>query len=119
MKILKPRLSRMAPRLKTAREVRDTRYSADASVRSWYKSARWQALRQAVLVRDLYTCQHTGILLTGKAPAPNSPVVHHKRPHKGDEQLFWDINNLEAVSKSWHDAEAQQLEKGTRFTSGC
>ncbi len=101
----------MGQRLASARTVRDTRYSPDATVRSWYKSARWQALRQAVLVRDLYTCQHTGVLLSAKAPAPISPVVHHKRPHKGDEQLFWDINNLEAVSKEWHDSEAQAQEK--------
>lgn len=111
VKVLKPRLKPLPQKLKSTREVRDTRYSPDATVRSWYKSARWQALRQAVLVRDLYTCQHTGVMLTGKAPAPNSPVVHHKRPHKGDEQLFWDINNLEAVSKEWHDSEAQVRER--------
>lgn len=108
---LKPRLSKLPPRLSTPREIRDTRYSPDATVRSWYHSARWQRLRQAVLERDLYTCQHTGVLLIGKAPAPNSAVVHHKRPHKGDERIFWDINNLEAVSKEWHDSEAQAQEK--------
>jgi hypothetical protein len=31
--------------------------------------------------------------------------------HKGDEQLFWSIGNLEAVSKEWHDSEAQAREK--------
>lgn len=64
-----------------------------------------------MLERDLYTCQHTGVILTGKAPAANSPIVHHKVPHKGDERLFWDINNLEAVSKEWHDSEAQREER--------
>jgi 5-methylcytosine-specific restriction protein A len=111
LKVLKPRLTKLPPRLATPREVRDKRYSPDATVRGWYHSARWQKLRQAVLERDLYTCQHTGTILTGKAPAPTSPVVHHKVPHKGDEQLFWDINNLEAVSKEWHDSEAQKEEK--------
>lgn len=51
------------------------------------------------------------VLLTGKAPAGDSPVVHHKVPHKGDEHLFWDIDNLEAVSKKWHDSEAQCEER--------
>jgi len=111
IKVLKPRLSPMAPRLKSTREIRDTRYSPDATVRRWYKSKRWQDLRQLVLERDLYTCQHTGILLVGKAPAPDSPVVHHKVPHRGQEHLFWDINNLESVSKAYHDSEAQRLEK--------
>lgn len=108
---LKPRLSKMPPRLSTARQVRDTKYSPDATVRSWYKSARWQALRLVVLERDLYTCQHTGVILVGGKDKPNSAVVHHKVPHKGDELLFWDINNLEAVSKEWHDADAQRAEK--------
>lgn len=108
---LKPRLKPMAPKLKTARAVRDTRYSPDAKVRSWYKSKRWQDLRMAVLTRDLYTCQHTGVLLIGGANEPNSPIVHHKVPHRGDERLFWDIRNLEAVSKAWHDSEAQALER--------
>jgi 5-methylcytosine-specific restriction endonuclease McrA len=91
--------------------VRDTKYSPDATVRGWYKSARWQALRLEVLARDLYTCQRTGVLLVGKPPAPNSPIVHHKVPHKGDEQLFWDNTNLQAVSKAWHDAEGQSDER--------
>lgn len=111
LKTMKPRLQRMEQRLKAPRQVRDTRYSPDATVRGWYKSARWQKLRHLVLERDLYTCQHTGVLLTGRAPAPDSPVVHHRLPHKGDEHLFWDINNLEAVSKEWHDSEAQRQER--------
>ena len=111
LKVLKPKLAKLPLRLATAREIRDTRYSPDATVRGWYHSARWQTLRLQVLERDLYTCQHTGVLLSGKAPAPNSPVVHHKRPHKGDERMFWDIDNLEAVSKEWHDSEAQAQER--------
>lgn len=111
LQTLKPRLQKMGPKLQTARAVRDTRYSPDATVRGWYKSARWQALRLEVLVRDLYTCQQTGVMLMGKAPAPNSPVVHHRVPHKGDEQLFWDITNLQAVSKAWHDSEGQSEER--------
>lgn len=111
LRVLKPRLAKMAPKLQTARAVRDTRYSPDATVRGWYKSTRWQALRQQVLVRDLYTCQRTGVMLVAKAPAPNSAVVHHKIPHRGDEQLFWDINNLQAVSKAWHDSDAQAEER--------
>ena len=107
---LKPRLSKLAPRLSTARAIRDTRYSADATVRGWYKSARWQALRQEVLARDLYTCRQTGVLLIGKHPAPNSPVVDHVVPHKGDERLFWDIGNLQAVSKAYHDSDKRKME---------
>ncbi|QMW63955.1 HNH endonuclease [Devosia sp. MC521] len=111
IKVLKPRLSSLPPKLKTTREIRDKRYSADATVRSWYHSARWQKLREAVLIRDLYTCQHTGVILTTGRTEPSAAVVHHKTPHKGDEHLFWDISNLEAVSKEWHDSEAQKEER--------
>lgn len=100
----------MAPKLKSSRELRDTRYSPDATVRGWYHSTRWQKLRQQVLERDLYTCQQTGVLLTGNSPAPNSPVVDHVMPHKGDERLFWDIENLQAVSKAYHDSDKRKME---------
>lgn len=108
---LRPRLSKIAPRLSTVRQVRDTKYSPDAQVRSWYKSARWQALRLMVLERDLYTCRQTGVVLIGKSPAPNSPVIDHVIPHKGDERLFWDPNNLQAVSKTYHDSDKQRSER--------
>jgi 5-methylcytosine-specific restriction protein A len=72
---------------------------------------RWQALRLDVLVRDLYTCQHTGVILMPGKDNPNSAVVHHKHPHRGDERLFWDMDNLEAVSKAWHDSDAQSQER--------
>lgn len=111
MKTLRPRLTPPAPRLKTARAIRDKRYSPDKQVRAWYRSSRWLKLRMEVLVRDLFFCQRTGVLLVSGKTAPNSAVVHHKTPHKGDERLFWDINNLEAVSKEWHDSEAQAQEK--------
>jgi 5-methylcytosine-specific restriction protein A len=109
---LKPRLKPMGPRLHSARQVRDTRYSPDAQVRSWYHSERWKKLRLEVLTRDLYTCQKTGVLLTGKAGEPHSPVVDHIIPHKGDERLFWDPANLQAVSKEYHDGEKRSQEQG-------
>lgn len=83
--------------------------------RAWYKTPRWYALRDRVLARDHYICQRTGVLLKGKAPAPDSPVVHHKIPHRGDPHLFWDEGNLEAVSKAWHDAEGQREDRAAEI----
>lgn len=79
--------------------------------RAWYKTSRWQKLRRKILKRDGYTCQQTGVALIGKYPAGNSPVVDHKKPHRGNEALFWDEDNLEAVSKEYHDKEKQRLER--------
>ena len=113
LKTLRPLVATMPPRIQSQRETRDRAQPQTNlnAYRQWYKSARWQRLRQEVLARDIYTCQHTGVILSGRANAPDSPVFHHKVPHKGDEQLFWDINNLEAVSKQWHDSEAQAQER--------
>lgn len=83
----------------------------DSEYRKWYKTARWQRLRRQVLERDGYICCQTGVLLTGKAPAPDSPVVDHIVPHRGNADLFWNIDNLQAVSKSWHDSVKQSQEK--------
>lgn len=79
--------------------------------RAWYKTSRWQKLRRTILKRDGYACQTTKVGLVGKYPAPNSPVVDHIKPHRGDPDLFWDPDNLQAVCKSWHDKQKQSMEK--------
>lgn len=90
----------------------------NAPWRAWYKTARWRALRQQVLLRDAYTCQRTGIVLGGKYPDPDSPTVNHKRPHRGCETLFWDIDNLETVSKAVHDSQIQKEEQASLHQRG-
>jgi len=111
---LKPTIKPLAPRLGFApgdRQAFDKARYIETPWRKWYAASRWQALRQQVLIRDHYTCQQTGILCGGRPNEPDSPVVHHKTPHKGDERLFWSLDNLECVSKSFHDAEAQRQER--------
>lgn len=85
--------------------------SNSAPWRRWYKTERWRKLRERILLRDLYICQQTGVVLVGRYPAPNSPVVDHRKPHRGDEALFWDEGNLVAVSKQWHDSTKQVTEQ--------
>lgn len=111
---LKPKLSTLPPRLGRQpgdEQARLRERDQQVGWRSWYKTARWQKLRQQILIRDNYTCQETGVLCIGKHPAPDSPVVDHKIPHRGDERLFWDPNNLHCVSKSYHDSEKQKEER--------
>ncbi len=87
--------------------------SADGGRRSedWLNTARWRKLRREVLRRDGYRCRQTGVILDGVYPAGNSAVVDHIVPHRGDEALFWDPANLQAVAKAWHDREKQASEK--------
>lgn len=79
--------------------------------KDWLNTARWQRLRKKILKRDGLICQQTGVALLGKYPAANSPVVDHRKPHRGDPALFWDEQNLQAVSKEWHDRTKQSLER--------
>ena len=39
-------------------------------------------------------------------------VTNHKKPHKGNEALFWDSNNWEPVCKPCHDSVVAKLEGG-------
>lgn len=111
----KPRLVAMPSRLGSAMAASEAERSRNRdrsqSWRGWYKTARWQKLRRKILKRDGYTCQQTGVALIGKYPEENSPVVDHRKPHRGDWLLFWDEDNLEAVSKEYHDKEKQSLER--------
>jgi len=80
--------------------------------RRLYQTKHWQVLRRRVLLRDGYRCQHKGcgaILKRGVAD-PRSAVVHHKIPHKGDLDLFFDYNNLESVCWACHSGDIQQTE---------
>ena len=79
--------------------------------RQWYGTQRWKDLRRAVWLRDAYTCQKTVAVCVGRYPAPNSPAADHIIPHRGDPALFWDINNLQTVSKEYHDREKQKAER--------
>ena len=72
--------------------------------RGWYKTARWESLRQAAFLRDRWTCQRSGELCIGKGQEPNAPVANHTIPHRGDPALFWSLDNIETVSKRVHDS---------------
>jgi len=84
--------------------------------RAWYHSRRWHRLRLEVFARDEWTCQQSGILCIGKAPSPDSPVAHHRRPHHGDARLFWDVNNIETIAKAVHDELLQAEERAADRT---
>lgn len=86
--------------------------------RQWYKTARWQKLKLLVHERDAYVCQRTGVICDGAYPADDSPVADHKTAHRGDPLLFWDPDNIETVTKGYHDAEKQRLEQTTLHQRG-
>lgn len=108
LKAAPPRLA-MPSRIEAEAVRSRTRYQVH-EWRAWYRLARWKKLRLFVLRRDGYICRQTGVPLAGVYPAENSPTVDHVRPHRGDPVLFWDPDNLQSVSKAWHDSEKQRQE---------
>ena len=74
----------------------------------WYKTAEWQRLRYRCLERDLFTCQCG----CGRMEYDTSKLVaDHKTPHRGNPALFWDIYNLQCMTKRCHDSGKQSMEK--------
>ncbi|MQX46586.1 HNH endonuclease [Sinorhizobium medicae] len=111
LRALQANISTLAPLVGYASDDADKKRRIFQPWRAWYNTAGWEDLRLAVFLRDKFTCQRTGELCTGTAPAPNSPVAHHKTPHRGNPKLFWDIDNIETVSKRVHDSEIQREEQ--------
>ncbi|WP_143413210.1 AAA family ATPase [Haematobacter genomosp. 1] len=118
LRTIRPKVAKLAPMLLAPRVIAEKQRLAERDEtndwRKWYYSARWQALREEVLRDAAYTCQKTGILLMGKHPAPDSPVVDHIVPHRGNPDLFWDRSNLQAVSRAFHDSIKQAIENAEK-----
>lgn len=114
LKSIGSRLSPATPRLGYVpgdERARDRQRETVAPWRSWYRSARWRKLRLQCFERDGYICQRTGVLCAGTGNDPTAPVANHKRRHGGDATLFWDLGNLETVSKAAHDSIVQREER--------
>ena len=83
-----------------------------AEYRKLYGGKQWRTLRAKALLRDRYTCQHKrcGAMLKRGRTQPQSAVVHHIKPHKGDLVLFYDLDNLQSVCWACHSGDIQSTE---------
>ncbi|WP_069648969.1 HNH endonuclease [Caloranaerobacter ferrireducens] len=74
------------------------KYNRSRKYKKLYNSSRWQRLRKKVLTKHplCVECEKAGRLTT-------ATVVDHIIPHRGDEDLFWDEDNLQSLCKSCHD----------------
>lgn len=94
---------------------RDRARRQSDSLRHLYNTKRWRCpdtgVRVRIIDRDGHSCQMCGCLLIGGKHAPDSPVVDHKRPHRGNVALFWDEENLQALCKKCHDGAKQAMER--------
>jgi len=68
---------------------------------SVYNNNAWRKLRDEIIERDNYTCQ-----LCGSTEGPM--IADHIKPHRGDNDLFWDKDNLITLCKNCHDYKTRQ-----------
>ena len=80
-----------------------------------YKKARWRRMRLRQLKKEPF-CQCSAC--RDKKTVAN--VVDHIVPHRGSKKLFFDVTNLQSMSKRCHDSLKQSQERGGRgFNRGC
>ena len=81
-------------------------FMAAATYKHLYNTKRWYRLRHAQLSK------HPLCSLCAKlGKVTPATVVDHRKPHRGDEELFFDENNLDSMCKPCHDGAKQQMEK--------
>jgi 5-methylcytosine-specific restriction protein A len=78
-----------------------------------YDKAQWKRLRKQQLEREPLCkyCQGAGLIV-------QAGVVDHIKPHKGDERLFFDSDNLQSMCKTCHD-KAKAIEESRGYVIGC
>jgi 5-methylcytosine-specific restriction endonuclease McrA len=85
--------------------------SPEAAVyRRLYQTQQWRTLREVALLRDDFKCQRCGCFLKRGRSHPQSAVVHHVTAHKGNQDLFFDLDNLQSVCWSCHSGVIQSEE---------
>jgi 5-methylcytosine-specific restriction enzyme A len=66
-----------------------------------HKQRQTQRFKRA---RAAYLYEHPWCELCNKAPAE---VLDHIKPHKGDYELFWDIENWQGLCRVCHNRKSQ------------
>ncbi|WP_313489165.1 HNH endonuclease [Stutzerimonas nitrititolerans] len=77
------------------------------NTKAWHR-LRWHQLQAEPLCK---LCHALGRITAAS-------VVDHRKPHKGDESLFFDATNLDSLCKPCHDRTKQQFER-TGVLPGC
>ena len=72
-----------------------------------YSNHQWRKLRKQVLAEQplCVMCQKVGVITA-------ADTVDHIVPHKGDVNLFWSRDNLQALCSSHHSSQKQSEERG-------
>lgn len=77
--------------------------------RALYNTAAWKRLRKFKLARN-YCCECERCAKAGRRLI--ATVVDHRQPHRGDPALFYDLENLQSMSKACHDRKTASQDGG-------
>ena len=70
----------------------------------------WARAAKAFLARHpLCQCEDCK---EGELRITPAEVVDHRKPHRGDRELFWDHDNWQAMSKACHDRKTATEDGG-------
>lgn len=78
-----------------------------------YNSRIWKGLRRDHLAKEplcRYCSAHGDIVAAN--------IVDHIKPHRGDEALAFDPDNLQSLCKTCHDTHADAKDRG-KVMAGC
>ena len=87
----------------------DRRSPKALAYRRWYAKAAWRKLRAEQLQKQPW-CR----LCAEMDRWTRATVVDHRKPHRGDEALFFDPGNLDSLCRLHHNCTKQRLERGRR-----
>ena len=81
--------------------------------RRLYDTPRWRRLRRSFLAT------HQLCMLCSRMGRDTiASVVDHIQPHKGDPDLFWSVDNLQALCNDCHNSAKAHIERHG-FSQGC
>lgn len=87
----------------------DQRSAAAKRYRRWYKTARWQRMREAQL-----SAHPLCVYCLEREEVTAADTVDHIKPHRGDDALMWDAENLQSLCASCHSSRGQREDLGQR-----
>ena len=90
---------------------------ANPSWKRLYGTTEWRRSREFTIEKDEHLCQVCG---TATIPGHNlrHPTVDHIIPHRGDEELFFDLDNLQLLCASCHNVKSNSERLGIKPNYG-
>lgn len=121
---LKSKLRTVGPRLAVAPTADSWRAGKTSTERGY--GYKWQQARREFLMANPFCVRCLAaaglsdtpadqVIIAAaerKLPTPWATVVDHKVPHRGDQKLFWDRSNWQALCSTHHSRDKQREERG-------